>query len=458
MDPLPRPVIRCHSEGDRRLRPFVLFSGIYIFTKEAERASTGKGKFILRWNELGKFLIIAFAIIGGFCMYIRPLASTVKQGLDLQGGTHVVLQAEDTPQLKVNDDALDRATHIIERRVNALGLTEPVVQRQGKDRIIVELPGVKDPEKAINMLGKTAMLEFKDPQGKTVLNGMDLKDAKATMGNGNRPTVNLEFTDEGAKKFADVTARNVGKQIAITLDGEILTNPVVQEAITGGRAQITGERTMEDANHLAILLRSGSLPVKLEVIENRTVGPTLGQDSKEASQKAFLIGVAGVFVFMLVFYRLSGLVADIALLLYTMLLLLLMRYLNATLTLPGMAGIILSIGMAVDANVLIFERFKEEIRNGRSLRKAMDSGFSRAMTTILDSNITTLMACLVLFYLGTGPVKGFAITLALGVLLSMFSAVTVSRFLLKFLINADITKNPFWFGMFRNGGQEVAKK
>ncbi|MEE3381387.1 MAG: protein translocase subunit SecD [Succiniclasticum sp.] len=412
----------------------------------------------MRWNELGKFLIIAFAIIGGFCMYIRPLASTVKQGLDLQGGTHVVLQAEDTPQLKVNDDALDRATHIIERRVNALGLTEPVVQRQGKDRIIVELPGVKDPEKAINMLGKTAMLEFKDPQGKTVLNGMDLKDAKATMGNGNRPTVNLEFTDEGAKKFADVTARNVGKQIAITLDGEILTNPVVQEAITGGRAQITGERTMEDANHLAILLRSGSLPVKLEVIENRTVGPTLGQDSKEASQKAFLIGVAGVFVFMLVFYRLSGLVADIALLLYTMLLLLLMRYLNATLTLPGMAGIILSIGMAVDANVLIFERFKEEIRNGRSLRKAMDSGFSRAMTTILDSNITTLMACLVLFYLGTGPVKGFAITLALGVLLSMFSAVTVSRFLLKFLINADITKNPFWFGMFRNGGQEVAKK
>ena len=391
-------------------------------------------------------------------MYIRPLASTVKQGLDLQGGTHVVLQAEDTPQLRVNDDALDRATHIIDRRVNSLGLTEPVVQRQGRDRIIVELPGVKDPEKAINMLGKTAMLEFKDPQGKTVLNGMDLKDAKATMGNGNRPTVNLEFTDEGARKFADVTARNVGKQIAITLDGEILTNPVVQEAITGGRAQITGERTMEDANHLAILLRSGSLPVKLEVIENRTVGPTLGQDSKEASQKAFLIGVAGVFVFMLVFYRLSGLVADIALLLYTMLLLLLMRYLNATLTLPGMAGIILSIGMAVDANVLIFERFKEEIRNGRSLRKAMDSGFSRAMTTILDSNITTLMACLVLFYLGTGPVKGFAITLALGVLLSMFSAVTVSRFLLKFLINADITKNPFWFGMFRNGGQEVAKK
>ena len=411
----------------------------------------------MRWNELGKFLIVALAIVGGFCMYIRPLASSVKQGLDLQGGTHVVLQAVDTPQLKVNDDALDRATHIIERRVNALGLTEPVVQRQGRDRIIVELPGVKDPEKAINMLGKTAMLEFKDPNNKTVLTGTDLKDAKAVVGNGNQPLVSMEFSDEGGQKFAEVTARNVGKRIAITLDGEVLTAPVVQEAITGGRAQITGNRSMEEAQHLAILLRSGSLPVKLEIIENRTVGPTLGQDSKEASQKAFLIGVAGVFVFMILFYRLSGVVADIALLLYTMLLLLVMRYLNATLTLPGMAGIILSIGMAVDANVLIFERFKEEIRNGKTLRKAMDNGFGRALVTILDSNITTLMACAVLFYLGTGPIKGFAVTLSIGVVLSMFSAVTVTKFLLKFLIDANFTKRPTAFGISAPKTEEVAK-
>ena len=411
----------------------------------------------MRWNELGKFLIVALAIVGGFCMYIRPLASSVKQGLDLQGGTHVVLQAVDTPQLKVNDDALDRATHIIERRVNALGLTEPVVQRQGRDRIIVELPGVKDPEKAINMLGKTAMLEFKDPNNKTVLTGTDLKDAKAVVGNGNQPLVSMEFSDEGGQKFAEVTARNVGKRIAITLDGEVLTAPVVQEAITGGRAQITGNRSMEEAQHLAILLRSGSLPVKLEIIENRTVGPTLGQDSKEASQKAFLIGVAGVFVFMILFYRLSGVVADIALLLYTMLLLLVMRYLNATLTLPGMAGIILSIGMAVDANVLIFERFKEEIRNGKTLRKAMDNGFGRALVTILDSNITTLMACAVLFYLGTGPIKGFAVTLSIGVILSMFSAVTVTKFLLKFLIDANFTKRPTAFGISAPKTEEVAK-
>ncbi len=401
----------------------------------------------MRWNELGKFLIISLAIIGGVCVYISPLSNSIKQGLDLQGGTHVVLQAVDTPELKVDDDAVNRSVKIIERRVNELGLTEPVIQRQGKDRIIVELPGVKDPDKAIAMLGRTALLEFKDVSGKTVLTGKDLKDAKAQISQGNQSVVGLEFSDEGGKKFADLTARNVGKPIAIVLDGEVLTNPVVQEAITGGRAQISGSRTMEEAEHLAILLRSGSLPVKIEVMENRTVGPTLGQDSKEKSIKAFGIGVIGVFVFMIVFYRLSGVVACIALLLYVMMLLLVMRYLNATLTLPGIAGIILSIGMAVDANVLIFERFKEEIRNGKTLRSAMDAGFNRAFVTIFDSNVTTLMAAVILFYLGTGPIKGFAVTLAIGVVLSMFSAITITKFLLRFLIASNFTKNPAFFGV-----------
>ena len=401
----------------------------------------------MRWNELGKFLIIALAIIGGFCVYISPLTNSIKQGLDLQGGTHVVLQAVDTPELKVDDDAVNRSVKIIERRVNELGLTEPVIQRQGKDRIIVELPGVRDPEKAIAMLGRTAMLQFKDQDGNVVLTGKDLKDAKAQISNGNQAVVGLEFNDEGGKKFADLTARNIGKQIAIVLDGDVLTAPVVQEAITGGRAQISGSRTMEEAERLAILLRSGSLPVKIEVMENRTVGPTLGQDSKEKSIKAFSIGIIGVFVFMLIFYRLSGLVADVALLLYVMLLLLAMRYLNATLTLPGIAGIILSIGMAVDANVLIFERFKEELRRGKTLRSAMDAGFGRALVTIFDSNITTLMAAAVLFYLGTGPVKGFAVTLALGVVLSMFTAVTVTKFMLRFLIYSNLTSNPAFFGV-----------
>ena len=347
----------------------------------------------------------------------------------------------------MDDDAVNRSVKIIERRVNELGLTEPVIQRQGKDRIIVELPGVKDPEKAIAMLGRTAMLQFKDQSGNVVLTGKDLKDAKAQITSGNQAVVGLEFNDEGGQKFADLTARNIGKQIAIVLDGDVLTAPVVQEAITGGRAQISGSRSIEEAERLAILLRSGSLPVKIEVMENRTVGPTLGQDSKEKSIKAFSIGIIGVFVFMLLFYRFSGLVADIALLLYVMLLLLAMRYLNATLTLPGIAGIILSIGMAVDANVLIFERFKEELRRGKTLRSAMDAGFGRALVTIFDSNITTLMAAAVLFYLGTGPVKGFAVTLALGVVLSMFTAVTVTKFLLHFLIYSNFTTNPAFFGV-----------
>lgn len=412
----------------------------------------------MRWNEFGKFLVIAAAIIGGFCVYINPLTHSIKQGLDLQGGTHVVLQAVDTPDLKVDDDAVKRAVSIIERRVNELGLTEPLIQRQGKDRIIVELPGIKDPEKAIAMLGRTAMLQFMDDQGNVVLTGSDLKDARGQMSEGTRAVVSLEFNDVGAKKFADLTARNIGRQIAIALDGKVLTAPVVNEVITGGRAQITGNHSMEEAEQLAILLRSGSLPVKLEVMENRTVGPTLGQDSKEKSIKAFIIGCSAVFVFMLIFYRLSGVVADIALLLYTMMLLWVMRYLNATLTLPGIAGIILSIGMAVDANVLIFERFKEEIRKGRTLRSAMAAGFDRALTTIMDSNITTLMAAAILFYMGTGPVKGFAVTLALGVVLSMLSAVVVTKYLLQFLISSQFTKNPWIFGIGAPKAEEVTEK
>ena len=360
----------------------------------------------MRWNELGKFLIISLAIIGGFIMYINPLANSIKQGLDLQGGTHVVLQAIETPEAKIDDDALNRTVKIIERRVNELGLTEPVIQRQGKDRIIVELPGIKDPDQAINMLGRTAMLEFKDVNGTTVLTGKDLRDARAQMTGANQSVVGLEFTDEGGAKFADLTARNIGRPISILLDGEVLTSPVVQEAITGGKAQISGSRSMEEAEHLAILLRSGSLPVKIEVMENRTVGPTLGQDSKEKSIVAFSIAIVGIFAFMLLFYRIPGVVADIALLLYVMLLLLIMRYLDATLTLPGIAGIILSIAMAIDANVLIFEHFKEEVAAGKTLRSAMDKGFSRAFVTIFDSNITTLIAALILFYLGTGPIRG----------------------------------------------------
>jgi preprotein translocase subunit SecD len=400
----------------------------------------------LRFGNLTKFLVAAIAIIAIFGFYIQPLALSIKQGLDLQGGTHVILEAVDTPEAKVDEDAVQRVVKIIERRVNELGLTEPLIQREGNRRIIVELPGVKDPEKAIELLGKTALLEFQDESGTTVLTGKELKDARAQIDQSKQNLVAIEFSDEGAKKFADLTAKNVGKHIAIFLDKQMLTNPVVQEPISGGKAVITGNRSIEEAERLAILLRSGSLPVKVDIIETRTVGPTLGQDSKEKSEKAFAIGIIAIVIFMVLFYRLSGLVANIALLLYVLLLLVSLKALNATLTLPGIAGIILSMGMAVDANVLIFERFKEEYRGGKTLRAAMEAGFSRAFTTIFDSNVTTLFAAVVLFFLGSGPIKGFAITLGLGIILSMFTAITVTRFMLKSLMNANVVKNGKVFG------------
>ncbi len=400
----------------------------------------------MRFGNISKFLVVSLAIIIVFFIYISPLAHSIKQGLDLQGGTHVVLEAVDTPDAPVNDDAINRVVKIIERRVNELGLTEPIIQRQGSRRVIVELPGVKDPEAAIAMLGKTALLEFKDPTGKTVLTGKDLKDARTQVDQGKKALVSLEFTEEGAQKFADLTTRFVHQQVAILLDGVVLTAPTVNEPIRGGKAVITGNRSVEEAENLAILLRSGSLPVKMEIVENRTVGPTLGQDSKDKSEKAFVIGIAGILLFMLLYYRLSGLVANIALLLYVLLLLGAMKMLNATLTLPGIAGVILGVGMAVDANVLIFERFKEELRAGKTLRAALDSGFTRAFATILDSNVTTLFVALVLFYMGTGPVRGFAVTLALGIILSMFTAITVTKFMLKSLVTSGLVKNSKFFG------------
>ena len=400
----------------------------------------------MRKNVFAKLMTIVIVIIAVFAYYISPLAHSIKQGLDLQGGTHVVLEAIDTPEAPVNDDAVNRVVKIIERRVNELGLTEPIIQREGSRRIIVELPGVKDPEKAIEMLGKTAMLEFKDEAGVTALNGTDLKDAHAQIDQANKNLVALEFTEEGAQKFADLTTKNIGKKIAVLLDKKVLTNPTVNEPITGGKAVITGSQTIEEAQNLAILMRSGSLPVKVDIVETRTVGPTLGQDSKDKSEFAFMVGIGAIIIFMLAFYRLSGLIANVSLALYVLMLLFSLKLLDATLTLPGIAGIILSMGMAVDANVLIFERFKEEFRNGKTLRNAMDSGFSRAFATILDSNVTTIIAAVVLFFLGSGPIKGFAITLGLGIVLSMFTAITVTQYLLKLLIGSNLFKNSKFFG------------
>ncbi len=413
--------------------------------KEVE-ALEKKRSSAVRKGALIRFFVAILAIIGLFVGTVGWLAGNIRQGLDLQGGTHIVMQAEDTAQNKVTPEAITQVINIMQKRINELGLTEPIIQREGANRIIIELPGEKDPQKAIETIGKTAVLEFKDEEGKVGLTGEDLKNAKEQLGQNKQALVALQFSDEGAKKFADLTSANVGRKIGIYLDGELLTNPVVNEAITGGQAVITGQRTLEEAKELAILLRSGALPVKVSVLEVRTVGPSLGQDSKDKSVVAFTIGLSLVVLFMLVVYRISGFVADTALLVYVLILLGILNVLHATLTLPSIAGVILSIGMAVDANVLIFERFKEEIAAGKVLRLAVQSGFKRAFVTIFDANMTVIITSCILFFLGSASVKGFAFSLGLGVAVSMFTAITVSRTLLMFLIDANWIHNPWWFG------------
>lgn len=412
----------------------------------------------MRSKAITLFLAVVVLIVGVFTFMIGPLASSIKQGLDLQGGTHIVLEAEDTDTGKVTDDSVNRVIKIMERRINELGLTEPIIQREGFRRIIIELPGIKDPAKAIETIGKTAVLTFQNPEKETVMTGKDLKTAKEEIQQNGQYVVSIQFTDDGKRKFAELTTENVGRQIAILLDGKVLTSPVVNEPITGGSAVITGSKTLEDAKQLAILLRSGALPVKVKVLEVRTVGPTLGADSKQKSIVAFGVGIALIVLFMLGLYRLSGFVATLALLVYVLINLFILSpfMLHATLTLPGIAGIILSMGVAVDANILIFERFKEEVFVGKTLRVSIEAGFKRALSTILDANTSVMITAVILILLGDGPVRGFAITLAIGVLVSMFTAITVSRTLLRMLINCQFTDCPFWYGVNISPSKTVA--
>lgn len=412
----------------------------------------------MRTRNMIKFSAAVIIILAAFITFIYPLANSIKQGLDLQGGTHIVLEAVDTPEAPVTDDSLNRAVSIVERRINEMGLTEPIVQKEGARRIIAELPGEKNPEKAIETIGKTAVLEFKDESGTTRMTGNDLKTAKEQIDQGKKNVVAIEFTDEGAKKFADLTASNVGRKIGIYLDGAPLTEPVVNEPITGGKAVITGSKTLEDAKNLAILLRSGALPVKLQVMEVRTIGPSLGQDSKVKSEKAFAIGIVLIMIFLIIIYRMSGVVANIALLVYVLILLSILKYLDATLTLPGIAGVILSMGFAVDANILIFERFKEEVLIGKSLRTSMEAGFKRAFNTILDANVSVMIAAIVLIVMGSGTIKGFAVNLALGIIVSMFTAIIVSRSLLTWFINTGLITNPWFYGLNRKVPEHMKNK
>ncbi|NLB18989.1 MAG: protein translocase subunit SecD, partial [Syntrophomonadaceae bacterium] len=320
-------------------------------------------------------------------------------------------------------------------------VAEAPIQPAGNNRVIIELPGVADPEAAADFIGQTAELQFKDENGNVVLSGKNLKDAKAELDPAsNQPQVSLKFDEEGAQIFKDFSSQNINKHMGIYLDDKMFTNPVISEVIPDGNARISGGfENLKDAEDTAVLLRSGALPVSMKIVEKRTVGPTLGSDSLALSVKAGIVGLVMILVFMIGYYRVPGLVAAISLVLYSSIVLWVMVLLNATLTLPGIAGFILSIGMAVDANIIIYERIKDELRHGKSLKASIEAGFNRAFWTVFDANLTTLIAAGVLMFFGIGPIKGFAVTLSIGIIASLFTAIVFTRFMLK--IVADIWTN-----------------
>lgn len=392
-------------------------------------------------------LIILIILGTGWLTFFKE----TKLGLDLKGGVYVVLEAQATEDLQVDDEAMKRLIEVLDRRVNSLGVTEPTIQRSGDKRIIVELPGVKNTEEAIKLIGKTALLEFRmmedGKMGDVLLTGKELQKADVSFDNLGRPQIAFELTTKGAKVFAKITRENIGKQLAITLDGEKQTAPTIQSEISAGRGVITGQYTVDEAKNLATLLNAGALPVKVKLLETRSVGASLGEKSIAQSYQAAIIGALLIMVFMVIFYRLPGLVADVAIIIFAIISFGTLNFIDATLTLPGIAGFILAVGMAVDANVIIFERIKEEMTLGNSVLASIDNGFKKAYVAIFDSNITTLIITSILFMLGTGPIKGFAITLSIGILASMFTAIIVTKILLKGFVYLLKVKSTVLFGV-----------
>jgi preprotein translocase subunit SecD len=394
-------------------------------------------------------IIAAIVVVIGVLSYFvfQPLLNNINLGLDLRGGLRVVLEAQETEGEKVTPDTIDKAVGILRTRVDALGVKETTLYPQGDKRVVIEIAGEDDPEAAVNILKNTAQLQFIDEEGNVLLTGKNLVDAQAQMkqdGSG-QAEIALEFDKEGAKLFGEATTANVGKPLIIVIDDQAVSAPIVQGPIMDGNAVITGNFTAKEAQDLAVLLRSGALPVSFEVMEKRSIGPTLGADSLDKSIKAGIVGLIAVLIFMIGYYRLPGVIADLSLVIYSLLVLGTMVALDAVLTLPGIAGFALSIGMAVDANVIIYERIKEELRYGKTLVASIEAGFKRAFTTIFDANVTTLITAAVLMYFGTGPVKGFAVTLSIGIVASMLVALTFTRYML--VLSANVTKNQKLYGV-----------
>ena len=410
-----------------------------------------KNKIIMFWA------IIAIVIASVATIIVKP----TKLGLDLVGGSRLVLEAQTTNNIaKITPDMMDSLQCAIENRVNALGVSETIVQKTGEKRLLIEIPNVSDPKQAREFLGETAELIFKKPGPvvnnietwiDTDLTGNDVKKALVSTTSGGQWAVSLEFNDKGTKKFAQLTRELVGQPMAIFFNGELNSAPVIQEPILGGNAQITGGGSTgfayDEAKKMVDLLNAGALPIPAKIIEENTVGPTLGADSIEKSKFAGMLGIGFVMIFMILYYRVPGIIANLALTIYGLILFAIFKIVPVTLTLAGIAGFILSIGMAVDANILIFERTKEELKQGRTLFTSINSGFDRAFTSIFDSNMTTIITCVILYLLGTSIVKGFALTLAIGVAVSMFTAITVTKNFMHLLFGTGQLKNPSWFGL-----------
>lgn len=394
-----------------------------------------------------KLLAVIVVVAAALILSIAPLRDNMRLGLDLQGGAQVVLQAVPDEGGAVTKEDMNKLVSVLDKRVNELGVSEPVIQIEGQDRIIVELAGVDDPEQAIELIGRTAQLEFRDPNGNVVLTGADLSNATAQITN-NAPEVMLEFNSAGAEKFFEATAMFVGQVIAIMLDGEEISTPVVQGAIAGGTASISGGfASFDEAVELAALLRGGALPVNLDILSKSTVGPTLGADSLNKSLVAAGIGLIILLLYLILYYRLPGVWAGVSLVVYALLLLWALNLINATLTLTSIAGFILSVGVAVDANIIIYERIREELYHGKSLKASIEAGFKRALLTIVDSNVTTLIAAVVLYYFGSGTIKGFALTLSLGIVASMLTAVLFTRYMLRWSSDVDFLANKKLYGI-----------
>ena len=374
---------------------------------------------------------------GTMINYLKPWGDAISLGLDLRGGVYTVYQAEDNGDPDF-DTKMESTVSILTSRLTRQGFTEATVTRQGSDRIRVEIPNVSDPNQILTIIGTPAQLYFVDEDGNNLMEGAMVKNAQAAQDQDGKPCIAFELTDEGAKIFAEATAANLGKTISITLDGETISRATVNTVIAGGKGEITGNFTADEAKNLATLILSGALPLNLTQLEVSAKSATLGVEALDRAIQAGIIGVALVMLFMLFRYRLCGLVADIALAIYIMIVVLLLALTGAQLTLPGVAGIILGIGMAVDANVVIFERIREEVKNGRPIGSAVRKGFSNALSAIIDSNVTTIVAAVVLYAFGTGSVRGFALTLGIGVATSLVTAVFVTHKLLDIFADLGI--------------------